>query len=656
MRTRYFAILQTLILALFSLAFTASGEIRQDQERILSFHSDIEVFSHAGMTVTETIRVYASGNEIKRGIYRDFPTKYKDRYRQNYTVKFEVKEVLLNGKQENYHLKKLKNGVRVYIGNENIFLDPGKYEYVIKYSTSRQLGFFRDFDELYWNVTGNGWTFPIEKVSAIVRLPEVPLDKIGEVDGYTGYTGEKGKDFSSTTESNGIFFQTNRPFNPNEGLTIVVQWAKGYVKEPTLSEKAFGYIYDNRGTFAGLVGLLILLFYYLMAWAQYGKDPAKGTIIPLYEPPAKLSPAAMRFIVKMGYDDKVFSAAIINMAVKGYLKIQELNGKFTLIKRSAGEVQLSGEERAVAEKLFTSSRSELDIETKNYQPITSARLALHQFLKNGLEKIYFLTNKKLFVVGLTLSFLLMTVSALIGLPEANPVAAFMIFWLTGWSFGVIALLRVVFSAWKDVFSGRQQRMTMSPAKAVFITLFSIPFVLGEVGGIAALVASGSISILVILVIVIFLNVLFYQLLKAPTLVGRRALDGIEGFKMYLSTAEKDRLNLLNPPDRTPELFEKYLPHAFALGVEQKWSEQFSDVLSRATVSTESNVQRWYAGPVERTFHPSLFSTGLGDSLASAIASAASPPGSSPGGSGGFSGGGGGGSSGGGGGGGGGGGW
>ena len=170
MRTRYFAILQTLILALFSLAFTASGEIRQDQERILSFHSDIEVFSHAGMTVTETIRVYASGNEIKRGIYRDFPTKYKDRYRQNYTVKFEVKEVLLNGKQENYHLKKLKNGVRVYIGNENGFLDPGKYEYVIKYSTSRQLGFFRDFDELYWNVTGNGWTFPIEKVSTIVRV------------------------------------------------------------------------------------------------------------------------------------------------------------------------------------------------------------------------------------------------------------------------------------------------------------------------------------------------------------------------------------------------------------------------------------------------------------------------------------------------------
>ena len=83
----------------------------------------------------------------------------------------------------------------------------------------------------------------------------------------------------------------------------------------------------------------------------------------------------------------------------------------------------------------------------------------------------------------------------------------------------------------------------------------------------------------------FLNALFYHLLKAPTLSGRKIMDQIEGFKLYLSVAEKDRLNLLNPPEKTPALFEKYLPYALALDVENAWSEQFAEVLARA--GTES---------------------------------------------------------------------
>jgi uncharacterized membrane protein len=213
---------------------------------------------------------------------------------------------------------------------------------------------------------------------------------------------------------------------------------------------------------------------------------------------------------------------------------------------------------------------------------------------------------------------------------------------------VVALLRVVFAAWKDVFTGGDNKLT-SPAKALFMTLFSIPFVLGEIGGIAAVTVTGSIPLLVILGIMIFINVLFYHLLKAPTLVGRKVMDGIEGFKMYLSIAEKDRLNLLNPPHRTPELFEKYLPYAFALDVEQEWSEQFFDVLSRVSVTEQSNDYRWYSSSSSKNFSSAGFTSGLGSALTSAISSASSSPGSS-------SGGGGGGSSGGGGGGGGGGGW
>jgi uncharacterized membrane protein len=157
----------------------------------------------------------------------------------------------------------------------------------------------------------------------------------------------------------------------------------------------------------------------------------------------------------------------------------------------------------------------------------------------------------------------------------------------------------------------------------------------------------------VVAMMIFINILFYQLMRAPTLTGRKILDKIEGFKMYLSIAEKERLNLLNPPDKTPELFEKYLPYAFALDVEQEWSEQFSDVLSKAYGPSADNAPRWYSGPSWHTLGASGFTSSLGSSLTTAVSSAASSSSSSPGSS---SGGGGGGSSGGGGGGGGGGGW
>ncbi len=203
---------------------------------------------------------------------------------------------------------------------------------------------------------------------------------------------------------------------------------------------------------------------------------------------------------------------------------------------------------------------------------------------------------------------------------------------------------------KCCFRGTQSRLLIF--RAAFLSLFVVPFVVAEIGGIAAFALATSVFVIIVMTIMVFINILFYRLMKAPTLVGRKIMDKIEGFKMYLSTAEKDRLNLLNPPDRTPELFEKYLPYAFALDVEQEWSEQFSDVLTRAYAPDTGNTPRWYSGSSWRTMGVSGFTSNLGSSLTSAVSSASSSS-SSPGSS---SGGGGGGSSGGGGGGGGGGGW
>lgn len=141
-------------------------------ERVLSFQSYITVHRDASMTVQETIRVKSEGLKIRHGIYRDFPTRYRDMLGNSYITGFDIGEVLKDGLPEPFHIEDRSNGKRVYIENRNVLLSPGEYTYTLVYRTDHQLGFFKDYDELYWNVTGNAWEFPIDETSAAVALPE----------------------------------------------------------------------------------------------------------------------------------------------------------------------------------------------------------------------------------------------------------------------------------------------------------------------------------------------------------------------------------------------------------------------------------------------------------------------------------------------------
>jgi len=249
--------------AILSLSF-AEVTFARETERILNFMSYIQISSDGSMTVTESITVYASGNKIKRGIYRDFPIRYKARQGNTIRVGFKVLEVLRDGQPEAYHLKTISNGIRVYIGRKNRMLQPGEYTYTLTYYTNRQLGFFKEFDELYWNVTGNGWSFPIEKAEAIVELPSDA--EVLDYAGYTGRQGARGRNFTvGNDESGNISFATNRMLRPGEGLTIAVSWPKGYVPEPTLSDKMGYVLSDNPGAKAALIGGIALFFYFLIA-------------------------------------------------------------------------------------------------------------------------------------------------------------------------------------------------------------------------------------------------------------------------------------------------------------------------------------------------------------------------------------------------------
>jgi uncharacterized membrane protein YgcG len=151
------------------------------------------------------------------------------------------------------------------------------------------------------------------------------------------------------------------------------------------------------------------------------------------------------------------------------------------------------------------------------------------------------------------------------------------------------------------------------------------------------------AVVALAVLTVMLLAVFAWLLRAPTPKGRLLLDNLAGFKQYLEVAEKDDLDLRHPPQLTPQLFERYLPFAIALGVEQPWAERFSAVFASLDAQQGQVYQpAWYRGHFS-THDLAGFSGNLGKGFTAAIASAATPPGSSSGsGGGGFSGGGGGG--------------
>lgn len=313
-------ILPVLLALLFSLPLFA-------QERILAYDSDIQVNADGSLDVTEKITVRAEGNQIRRGIYRDFPTRYKDRYGNRVVVDFQMLDVQRNGQTEPWFTENVSNGVRINTGNDDFLPVPAQYTYTLRYRTTRQLGFFDKHDELYWNAIGTGWDFPIESGSVQARLPEpVPADQL-QAEGYTGAQGQKGQGYVATVPAPGMAqWRLTQPLSPREGFTVVLSFPKGLVAEPTRAQRAWWLLKDNRGVLVALLGLVTLLVYCLRRWQKVGRDPHAGTIIVRYGPPKGHSPADLRYMSRMRYDMRCFSADLLELAVSGALRIHRDKG------------------------------------------------------------------------------------------------------------------------------------------------------------------------------------------------------------------------------------------------------------------------------------------------------------------------------------------
>ena len=636
--------LRKLVLLLVALAVLLPGAALAD-ERILSWRSDIAVGADGALDVTETISVKAEGYQIQHGIFRDFPTTYQ-RDGRRVRVGFEVEGVERDGKPEPYNTQGAGNGVRVLIGDPDAYVETGEHSYVIRYTTTRQLGFFDGYDELYWNVTGNGWAFPIDTVEARIRLPEaVPFGPERAV--YTGVQGSTADNAAVVSEGPGdITIRTTAPLGPYEGLTVAVRWPKGVVAEPPKPSAAQLRLQDEAPRAGALAALLGLVAYYFFAWKRAGRGPRAGTVVPLFTPPESLSAAALRYVNRMGYDDRCFAAAIVESGVHRELKLVESDEGFfhrtkTTLVRTAGTGGLAPPEANMLAELFTGSDT-IEMDNANHERFGAARTALRKGLDDAFAGRLFVRNLGwawLGIAGLFAAMLL--VAAAVALSDFYTTTAERVVPVIG-----LGLMAAAFVLLRRPRKGWRFGALIAALMLGGVALFGLSFI-----RLTQVEEPGTWAWMLAPLLALPLIISAFAWMSAPTREGRGMMDRIAGFEQYLSITEEDRLEALHPPEKTPELFERYLPHAIALEVENRWADKFADVLAAAAAepARQGNTFGWYSGSGNAWSNPSRFAGTVGASLASSVASAATAPGSS-------SGSGGGGSSGGGGGGGGGGGW
>ena len=590
------------IIAITALIFCATQAAAQ--ERIKSYDTKVDIRSDGSLDVTERITVHAEGSQIRRGIYRDFPTRYADRFGNRVRVALQVLGVERNDRQEAWFTENMSNGIRINTGNDDFLTVPADYTYTLRYRTTRQLGFFKDHDELYWNAIGTGWIFPIESGTVEVRLPQpVPVDQM-TVEAYTGRQGEKGTAYAAEIVAPGVArYRLTQGLAPNEGLTIVLTWPKAItigaaplqgstgsatpqpvVAAPTSGDRASWFFRDNSGVLVALVGLALALFYMVRTWKQVGRDPRKGIIIARYEPREGQSAAGLRYLQRMGYDMRCFTADVLSLAVGGHVSIKQDEGffkdKWSLLREGDGPQpegnQLHGSsvpQRRLLSGLFPGGKKSLELKNTNASIVSKAREAHSEALDAEFQPRYFKRNGK--------------------------------------KAGIAVLIAVVSMGLGFIVSGGY--------------------------GIPAIIAVGVLMLISLIV--------FGRLVRAPTQEGRELLDEVEGLKLYMSVAERQELASMRGPDEPPldaKRYEMLLPFAVALEVEDAWTKKFTAAAGAAAAAAAASNMGWYHGHGPIT-NLGDFSNAVGSSLSSSISSASTPPGSSSGsGGGGSSGGGGGG--------------
>ncbi|MCX6762209.1 MAG: DUF2207 domain-containing protein [Candidatus Moranbacteria bacterium] len=547
----------------FFLASFANAQDSSSAEKITSFNGEIKINTDSTINVQENIS-YDFGENQKHGIFRFIPVKYKARG-GNFNLRVsDIKIADEKGAPQNFTISYPGNDIEIKIGDADKLVS-GQKNYVISYIIRRAVNYFPDHDELYWNFTGNEWQVPIESTDVKVILPDAAKNNLQ----YKCFEGAFGTTNECEASENGniLEYKTKGVLDAGQGLTIVAGWPKGITPKPTMFQKILDIVRDNWTLF---VPIIVFIFMYRI-WRKYGRDPkGRGTIIAQYESPDGLAPAEIGTMVDGSADNKDASSTIIDLAVRGFLKIKRTeekgflgikNTEYTFIKSKDEEPERDFE-KEVMKGVFGSDKEKKlsDLKNKFYKTLQTVKSQLYESVT---QKGYYAKNPNT-VFGMWIAIAIVGGGILTGL------------------FGAIQ------------------------------------------GGWGVL--SGIVSGIIMLV--------FGWLMPAVTKKGAELKENILGFKDFLSVTETDRLKFHNAPEKNPEMFEKFLPCAMVLGVENEWAKQFEGIYNQQP--------DWYEDSSGRMFNAMILSSMVSDFNSSAMTTISSQPSSAAGGGSGFSGGGGGG--------------
>lgn len=596
------------------------------EERIHRYHSEIVVRADGSAQVVETIEVRAEGNAIKRGIFRDILTK------RGQKVTFYGAE--RDDAPDNSRLEKRNDRIRLYVGRADHILAPGDYKYELTFDVTNVVRRKGDRDELYWNVTGNGWTLPIDESSATIMFDaDVPFEEI-DLAGFTGKTGARGTAYTISNVGVGSAqINTTHSLPPGHGLTFIAGIPKGYfdllpepVATPTriirlgkpsnpepvpirVASATDGKTWAKLAT-AGIVPLV----YFLAVWLFIGRDPLRGRTHTLYLPPDGISPAAARFLSIGGYDAKTFTAAIIHMAINGHLKIARVGKNFQISNGNDEGESPDRDETILLGSLDLADDESLTTEFECADRLLSAAKEHATYLEYAYRGSHFTLNRLWWLMGCALAVVCVGVAiATESFRSASVAAVYAVILVISSGFALHGMVLLTHAIRGRMAYGSNHMHVRHEAGAGALFLLAG-------GGVSVLLAIllsvvGHVAFAAISIALGIVSWLFFVLMPAPTREGRNALDRIEAFRRSIV---KDGVATRNRPVHTDTVShcEQCFPYAVALDAGYEWAELFNEIDDNDSDYSPS----WYEddGIEDESDLPLYLSRQVGNDFASAI--------------------------------------
>ncbi len=525
----------SLTACVFVLVVLFAGALPAAARQLVIQHFDehVTIASNASITVAETIDVQFIGGPW-HGIYRTIPIEYTDPAGLNFSLFLQPLSVTDdNGQPLKYETSHQGRYLKFKIYVPNA--DDSTHTVVLRYRVMGAVRFFSDHDELYWNVTGDQWDAPINEASAQIVLPDGTTGV--RATAYTGVYGSRERQAQVNVHANTADIQATVPLGFRAGLTAVVGWDKGFVHPPSTGQEIWMFL---RSNWPFAIPILVL-FVMIWLWWTRGRDPERDVITVEYDPPDKLSPGECGTLVDDEAGMRDITATLVDLAVNGYMTIEQ--------KQDSGMMGL------------THHRDYIFHLKKPSQEWSAARPHEQEMLaaifEAGSPDVPMADLQNRFYTHLPaiksdIFDALVTDGYYLHRPDVVRQSYI----------GVGALIGFLLAFGSGWFEGVTGVASFTWILAGIFT-----------GGIICLVG---------------------WFMPARTLTGARTYAKVLGFERFLGRVEKDRIERL---EKTPQLFEKYLPYAMALHVEKGWVQQFQGIAMQPPA--------WFQGYYGAGFMPYL---------------------------------------------------